>query len=240
VNGWVLSYEGFVPEREGLREALCTLGNGGFATRGAAPEAVADDVHYPGTYAAGVYDRLRTEIAGRTVENEDLVNLPNWLVLTFRTPDGDWLDLRRGEILAYQQDLDLRAGVLTRAFRFREGGRTTSVTQRRLVSMADPQLAALETTIVPEDWSGRLKVRSGLDGKVTNSGTARYRSLRGDHLIPRATWSAGDEMVCLVVETRDSHVRIGEAARTRVIRGNEPAEAEQTRELAERLESNRP
>lgn len=93
MNGWSLTYEGFLPTEEGLREALCTLGNGVFATRGAAPEAVADEVHYPGTYAAGVYDRLRTEIAGRSVENEDLVNLPNWLVLTFRPAGGDWLDL---------------------------------------------------------------------------------------------------------------------------------------------------
>ena len=47
VNGWSLTYEGFLPTEEGLREALCTLGNGVFATRGAAPEAVADEVHYP-------------------------------------------------------------------------------------------------------------------------------------------------------------------------------------------------
>jgi len=110
VNGWSLTYEGFLPTEEGLREALCTLGNGVFATRGAAPEAVADEVHYPGTYAAGVYDRLRTEIAGRSVENEDLVNLPNWLVLTFRPAGGDWLDLGRVEVLSYVQELDLRTG----------------------------------------------------------------------------------------------------------------------------------
>jgi trehalose/maltose hydrolase-like predicted phosphorylase len=228
VNEWVLAYDGFVPEQEGLREALCTLGNGVFATRGTAPEAISDDVHYPGTYSAGVYDRLRTEVAGRTVENEDLVNLPNWLVFTFRPPDGAWLDLRRGEILAYRQELDMRTGVLTRAFRFREGGRTTSVAQRRLVSMADPHLAALETTIVPEDWSGPLEVRSGLDGTVTNSGVARYRRLRGDHLVTRATRAASDEVITLVVETRDSHIQIGEAARTRVMRADEQADAERT------------
>ena len=39
----VLAYEDFNPEQEGLREALCTLGNGYFATRGAAPESSADD-----------------------------------------------------------------------------------------------------------------------------------------------------------------------------------------------------
>ena len=29
-----------------------------------------------------------TDIAGRTVENEDLVNVPNWLPLSFRVADG--------------------------------------------------------------------------------------------------------------------------------------------------------
>ena len=36
MNEWALVYDGFEPDREGLREALCTLGNGYFATRGAA------------------------------------------------------------------------------------------------------------------------------------------------------------------------------------------------------------
>jgi trehalose/maltose hydrolase-like predicted phosphorylase len=223
VNGWSLAYEGFAPEQEGLREALCTLGNGVFATRGAAPESSADDVHHPGTYAAGVYDRLETEIAGRTVENEDLVNLPNWLVLTFRPEGGEWLDLRRVEILEHRQELDLRNGLLMRSFRFRDGaGRTTSVTERRIVSMADPYLAALETTIVPEDWSGRLEIRSGLDGTVTNSGVARYRNLRGDHLVPLDTSEVDEESILLVTRTRGSHVRIAEAARTRVLHDDEP------------------
>jgi hypothetical protein len=37
LNDWSLVYEGYRPEQEGLREALCTLGNGYFATRGAPP-----------------------------------------------------------------------------------------------------------------------------------------------------------------------------------------------------------
>ena len=39
---------------EGLREALCTVGNGYFATRGALPESASDAIHHPGTYVAGV------------------------------------------------------------------------------------------------------------------------------------------------------------------------------------------
>jgi len=74
----------------GLREALCALGNGYFVTRGALPEARADGINYPGTYVAGLYNRLQTLVAGRIVENEDLVNVPNWLPLSFRRKTRYW------------------------------------------------------------------------------------------------------------------------------------------------------
>ena len=112
MSDWALIYNGFDPAKERLRETLCTLGNGYFATRGAAPEANADATHYPGTYLAGGYNRLQTEIEGRTIENEDLVNLPNWLVLTFRQPGDEWFNIQAVDLLSYQQTLDLKAGVL--------------------------------------------------------------------------------------------------------------------------------
>mgnify|MGYP003775614433 CR=1 FL=1 len=93
MDQWRLVYDGYDPGQEGLREALCTLGNGHFATRGAAPDCSANEIHYPGTYLAGGYNRLTTKIAGREVENEDLVNMPNWLPLTLRIDDGDWFRL---------------------------------------------------------------------------------------------------------------------------------------------------
>src|SRR5699024_7497018 len=62
---WTLVYEGFDPAHEAHREALTTLGNGYLGTRGAAPERAADGVHYPGTYLAGVYNRLTSTIHGR-------------------------------------------------------------------------------------------------------------------------------------------------------------------------------
>src|SRR5512143_4028443 len=117
---WTLAYEGFEPAREGLREALCTLGNGYFATRGAAPESEADETHYPGTYLAGGYNRLRTDLAGRVVENEDLVNLPNWLPLTFRLEGGDWFNARAVALREYRQELDLARGLLLRTMRLED------------------------------------------------------------------------------------------------------------------------
>src|SRR5699024_8212382 len=74
---WTLVYAGFDPAHEGHREALTTLGNGYLGTRGTAPERPADGVHYPGTYLAGVYNRLTSTVHGRRMEDEHMVNAPS-------------------------------------------------------------------------------------------------------------------------------------------------------------------
>ncbi|MBS1122495.1 MAG: trehalose 6-phosphate phosphorylase, partial [Deltaproteobacteria bacterium] len=220
--GWELVYDGYDPAQEGVRESLCTLGNGYIATRGAAVESSADGVHYPGTYIAGCYDRLSTEIEGRVLEHEDLVNAPNWLPLTFRPADGAWLGTERVEILSYRQTLDLRAGVLIRDVRVRDPQhRTTRVTCRRLVHMGEPHLAALEMTLTAEDWSGRIELRSALDGGVANRGVARYRLLHDLHLAPVGARALGEDAIILVVRTVQSGIEIAQAARTRVGEGQQ-------------------
>jgi alpha,alpha-trehalase len=219
MDGWTLAYDSFEPQQEGLREALCVLGNGYFATRGAAAEADAGDVHYPGSYVAGCYNRLETEMAGRVIENEDLVNVPNWLPLTFRIEDGEWFELENIEILAYRQELDIRQGILGRTVQFRDGeGRESTLAHRRLVHMSEPHVCALESTLTPENWSGRVEFRSALDGTVINSGVPRYRKLTSRHLEPLETDVTDDEIISLKVETNQSKVQIAQAARTRVLR----------------------
>jgi alpha,alpha-trehalase len=222
LSPWSLAYDGFDPARERLREALCALGNGRFASRGAAPEAVANDVHYPGTYAAGCYNRLASEVAGREVQDESIVNLPNWLPLTFRIDDGEWFDLTTVELIAYRQELDLRRAVLRREVRFRDvEGRETAITERRMVSMANAHLAALQTALLPVNWSGRVTFRSALDGRVVNRGVERYRGLADRHLVPLEARAIDSEALLLQVETSQSHIRIAEAARTRLVRDGE-------------------
>jgi trehalose/maltose hydrolase-like predicted phosphorylase/beta-phosphoglucomutase-like phosphatase (HAD superfamily) len=224
---WTLVYEGFDPARQGLREALCAVGNGYFVTRGALPEAEADGVSYPGTYVAGLYNRAQTDIAGRTVENEDLVNVPNWLPLAFRVVGGPWFDVESAEVLEHRLELDLRQGTLSRRLRYQDlEGRRTEVVQRRLVSMKDQHLAGLETTFTAENWSGTLEVRSGLDGRVVNAGVKRYRDLNGRHLSVLHVGEADLETIQLQAETSQSHVRVALAARTRLLRDGQPAEAE--------------
>jgi len=220
-EAWNFTFDGYDPPSEKLREALCTVGNGYFAARGAAPESKAGQVHYPGTYAAGVYNRLFDTVSGVTIDNESLVNLPNWLPLTFRFDGGDWFDIDAVTVLAYRQTLDLRGAVLTREVRFRDdAARTSLVIQRRFVAMHTPHVAALSTTILAEDWSGRMEIRSTLDGNVRNSGVERYRDLADKHLELQDKREIADDSVLLAVQTNQSRIPIALAARTRLWRND--------------------
>ena len=226
---WTLVYEGFDPGRQGLREALCALGNGFFVTRGALPEAKADEVNYPGTYVAGLYNRLVSEVAGRQVENEDLVNVPNWLPLQFRISGGPWFDMQQPGVEDHRLELDMQHGTLIRSFAWQDAqGRRTRVVQRRFVSRQEEHLAALETELTAENWSGTIQILSGLDGRVVNAGVKRYRDLNGQHLITPGQADVDKETVDLQVETNQSHVRVALAARTRLLRDGEIVEVDRS------------
>jgi len=216
MDGWTLAYDGYDPAQEGLREVLCALGNGFIVSRGALACALAEDGHYPGTYLAGGYDRAVTEIAGREIENEDLVNLPNWLPLTFRIDDGPWLRPSTVRHLEHHRALNLREGLLTTRLRVADAqGRITRLEEVRLVSMRQPHLAALEVRLTPENWAGTLTLRSALDGSVVNAGVERYRELAGRHLETLAT-GAPDGVTWLRSRMRQSRTEVGLAARVTV------------------------
>jgi trehalose/maltose hydrolase-like predicted phosphorylase len=213
---WLLVFEGFDPAHELHREALTTLGNGYLGTRGSMPEHVDDGVHYPGTYLAGVYNRLTSVVDGEERVDEELVNAPSWLPLDVSIGDGGWWSegalVQQGE----RRELDLRRGVLTRRVRLvdREG-RALRVVQRRLVSMDRPHLAGMETTLTPEGWSGPLGIRSGVDADVVNGNAVESRLLANRHLTRPEVEHLGDTLL-VEVETTQSKVRVATALRTAV------------------------
>ncbi|MEV4946762.1 glycoside hydrolase family 65 protein [Streptomyces sp. NPDC053755] len=232
-SGWTWGYDRYDPGREPLVESLCTLGNGRFATRGSAPECTAGTGHYPGTYLAGCYDRLTSVVAGERVENEDLVNLPNWTLLRYRClpddgPAGGWLTPDAEDLRHYDVHLDLRTGVLTRHLYFEDAqGRGLRVGHIRVVHMGDTRLAAQYTLFRAYGWSGAVEVRSVLDGAVTNAGVERYRHLDGRHLTDHRTGFEPAGVAWISCRTVDPGVRIAMAVRT-VTRPARPGQEEAT------------
>jgi len=224
-DGWRLSYDGFEPADEKLRETLTSVGNGYLGVRGAFEGAHAGETHYPGTYLAGVFNKLITPIAGRPITNNDFVNCPNWLPVEWKVGRGGYDNPLAMELLDYRHVLDLRRAVMERRFVCKDHlGRLTRVRTRRLASMAEPHLVAERCELTPLNWSGQVTVRSMLDGSVINDGVPRYRQLSQQHLAPVAQGEA-DDGVFLHVQTVTSEVQVVMAARTAVSRHGEAVEA---------------
>ncbi|MFC3961565.1 beta-phosphoglucomutase family hydrolase [Nocardia jiangsuensis] len=217
-GGWNLVYDDFVPAAEGTREALCTTGNGYWASRGSIPGTVCDAVHYPGTYLAGVYNRCTSDLGDRVVQTEHLVNTPDWTMLTVRPAGGPVLRPGTPACRSHHRDLDLRAGILTTVDRYRDdAGRETRVITRRLHSMTDLHLAAMEVTVEAENWLGTLEIRAAVTTAVGNRNVADDRALRPDHLLPGTFRELDAHTVLVETATAQSGIALALAVGTRVL-----------------------
>jgi beta-phosphoglucomutase family hydrolase len=211
-DNWSLTYTEYDPVKERSREALLTTGNGYFGTRGAVEELDANPVNYPGTYMSGLYNRMESEIEDHVVENEDFVNAPNWLLMTFKVNNGNWFNPNKTEILNFERSLDFRSGLLTRKMVIEDdAGHNTLVESRRIISMADRHLAAIEYIVKPLNYSGRISVRSGLNSGIINDNVKRYRQLQQNHLKQTGQGAEGP-FSWIEAETTSSGIRVAESA----------------------------
>ena len=235
---WKVVYEEYLPDEQPKREALCTMGNGYFAARGACETSYDDGLHYPGTYLAGGYNRAKTEISGRIIENEDLVNWPNWLSMTFRVVGGKWFHIDDAEILDYQQMIDLKKGILERRLRFLDGEeRETQLVTRRFVSQDNEHIGAIQWELEFINWSGKVELKSAIDGSVTNNGVERYQKLNGDHFEVLEKGKVGEKGIYMLTRTHQSRIFMAQAVRTHIFNDGYPHTASrETRETENQIE----
>ena len=106
--------------------------------------------------------------------------------------------------------------------------------RKRLVSMASPHCAALHVKLLPENWSGRLCVRSALDGTVANRGVKRYYQLESQHLEIIKTAYVDDDKILMQARTVQSRREIALAARTRLTKNGRTHVVAPSREQSER------
>jgi beta-phosphoglucomutase family hydrolase len=219
-DGWLLRYFDYPPESERSREALLTVGNGYFGTRGAMEESSANKVNYPGTYVTGLFNRLISDVGDRSIENEDFVNISNWLPVSFRIGEGPWFTFGPDPtftILSIQRTLDMRTGELQRELLAEDTeGRITRVRSSRFASMADPHRAGLRYSLTPMNYEGRIELRSEIRGDHRNAGVERYNDLNQQHLVP-VSEEVHDGQMELEVKTSQSGIRIVLCARNRIL-----------------------
>ena len=213
-DSWKLIYKGFDQGEEKLRETLCTVGNGYLGTRGCFESERASFSYYPGTYIAGIYNKLPTKIHDRDIYNNDLVNCPNWLLIELRIGCGEFVSPMQMEVLSFQQTLHMREACMEWSIVFRDSlGRITRLNPRRIASMANPHLCAIRYDVTPLNYSDTITIRSSLDGNIKNDGVARYRELRSDHL-EGVDAGQGLEGIYLLMRTKTSKYEIAMASKT--------------------------
>ena len=223
-DSWKLLYHGFSPEQERLRETLTTVGNGYLGTRGCfAFKKAEGDTHYPGTYIAGVYNKLPTVVHGKTIYNNDFVNCPNWLSLEIKIGDADFIDPLQAKILDYTHQLDMRRAVVSRQITFQdEQGRITKIETQRFAGMHNPHQLGLQCKITAQNYSQPITIKSTLDGSVINSGVARYRNLSCKHLQFIEAGENGDG-IYLHTQTNVSRMKIFFTAKHELYENDEPS-----------------
>jgi len=213
---WCLNFYDYNLDNERSREALFAVGNGYFGTRGALEESQANSVNYPGTYVSGLFNRRISVVADREIENEDMVNIINWLPITFKIENGPWLTFNPEpsfNIRSIHRSLDFRTGELIRKLIVEDAeGRITSIESRRFAGMEDPNKAGLIYKLIPQNYSGLITIRSELRGDHINAGVERYSQLDQQHLEP-VDQVIQDGVCVLEVKTNQSAISIVSAAK---------------------------
>ena len=179
---WTVSESVYHPANERTGGTLFSIGNGLLGLRGSYEELGTKEVQ--GLFAAGVYRKsverqfqmADTFCRKKYIFNEELMPTPEEVCIIQDLPDplyckiwlnGEPFRMWDGNLLAYNRALDLKTGVLDRTVRWDDGkGNITSIRFRRFCSMAERHLVAQEITITPENWSGEVKIESGIDASL--------------------------------------------------------------------------
>lgn len=204
---WLIVRKGYRPLAKAIQvnETLLTIGNGFLNIRGSLEELPSG--HAGGMYIAGVYDKSEADVP-------ELVKCPMWTDVSV-WHDGHKFCVSCMKVVSHEQVLDMKKGILHRKTVFKtDDGRILSLETSRIAFMHDPLRGYLKVTIVAKNFSGKIRVLSGLNGEVFNRGYFPKELYKHLHL---ERIERGREFMYLQVKTREKEIRIAEAASWKLV-----------------------
>ncbi|MBU0686710.1 MAG: glycoside hydrolase family 65 protein [Candidatus Margulisbacteria bacterium] len=197
---WLVREEGYHPRKQNVYETLFTLGNGYLSHRGSLEENSPGS--YRGTYVAGIFDKSESFVT-------EVVKVPGWVDFSIWY-GGEKFDFSTCKVLEHERILDMKKGILHRVTRFRnKKGKILKIETRRVIFAHQVRGSIMEISITPENFSGGIKIISGINGDVTNIGYYPYERIKHFGLI---TMHREKDCIYLESETRDSKTRVALAA----------------------------
>ena len=161
VEPWVVREIGLDLDRLAVTESVLALSNGHIGVRGNLDEGEPHGL--PGTYLNSFYELRPLPYAeagyGFPESGQTMVNVTNAKLMRLLVDDEPF-DVRYGKVLSHTRTLDLRAGTLRRAVRWRSpAGREVEVITTRLVSFVQRGVAAIRYEVRPLDGETRIVVQ---------------------------------------------------------------------------------
>jgi len=168
---WNIIENGFDAHLNKISESLFSLGNGRMGQRANFEETYTGDT-LQGNYVAGVYYPDKTRVGwwknGYPEYFAKVLNATNWMGLEFRF-DGEILDLNLCKVTEFKRVLNMQEGYLERTFTAESAsGKQVKVNAKRFFSIANDEIAALHYHLTPLNFSGKLELKSVIDGDVKN------------------------------------------------------------------------
>jgi alpha,alpha-trehalose phosphorylase len=150
-------------------ESLFALSNGHIGLRGNLDEGEPHGL--PGSYLNSVYELRPLPYPeggyGYPESGQTIINVTNGKLIRLLVNDEPF-DIRYGQVLRHERELDLRAGVLRRHVRWTSpAGQTIQVSSVRMVSLTQRAIAAISFEVEAVDSPMRVVVQSELVANET-------------------------------------------------------------------------
>ncbi|MCD8124453.1 MAG: glycoside hydrolase family 65 protein [Lachnospiraceae bacterium] len=166
IDQWILGEDSFDPTHLGKCEAVMSLGNGYLGLRSATEEKYLGETR--DLLINGTFDRFDESEVTELPNAADVTAMELWI-------DGERFSLDQGSHAGYRRELNLRTGELTRQVEWTSPrGSRVGLRFRRIVSLKRLHDIALEVCVTALDQPVSVKLRSGIDARVTNTGTQHF------------------------------------------------------------------
>ncbi|MCF8001447.1 MAG: glycoside hydrolase family 65 protein [Halanaerobiales bacterium] len=165
-KNWIISESEFKTENQAKFETIFSLGNGYMGARASLEEKTPGETR--GFYLAGIFDKYPGEVT-------EMPNLPDWIQTDIYI-NGEKFNIYEGKVHQYSRYLNLKEGTLIRDFIWENNkGEMIRFNFERIISMANLHTAIAKVNIQPINFSGKIEIVSGINGRVSNSGTQHLK-----------------------------------------------------------------
>ena len=165
-KNWIVEESGFDERFLGKGESIFSQGNGYMGLRAAREEVYADETR--DWFVNGVFDDFDGE------EVTELANLPDVSAVSIRV-GGARFHLDGGSVCSDTRRLNLRTGEMNRLVEWKApNGTAVRLRFSRLVSLDRLHILAQRIEITPVNAAAQIEIESGVNARVTNSGTQHF------------------------------------------------------------------